>query len=153
MSLLSEEKFEITDDSILFESVTMYLRMFNKVNPDEKMDSMGYYREPTKNEEVYVFVSRPNTSKTRYILYVPKRYWDKKNYKGKYGYKTHGPYQMDYEFLNKNYTRVCRSKENSGLVPRGEWSWKYVNKSEKIGVTLNYIKEMSWMRDEKLVIG
>lgn len=152
MSLLGEEIFEITDDSILFETVVMYLRTFNKVNPDEKIYLDGYYREPSETEEVYVFVSKPNSAKIRHILYVPKRYWDKKNYKGKYGYKTHGPYQKDYEYLNTNYTRVCRS-EKSGLVPQDNWSWKYVKKSDKIGITLNYIKEMLWMQDEKLVIG
>ena len=144
-TLLDDCLMEVTDETRLFDAVTSYLRQFNKVYSSEELVMEGYYREPAKNEEVYVFVSKPNTSKSRRILYVPKRYWDKKKYNGKYGYKSHGPFQNDYDYLNKNYTRVCRSDGKSGLVPQGEWSWRYVKKSEKIGVTLNYIKEMSWV--------
>lgn len=144
-SLLDDCLMEVTDETLLFDSVVSYLKQFNKVYNSETLVSEGYYREPTKTEEVYIFISKPGSTKTRRILYVPKRYWDKKNYKGKYGYKSHGPYQSDYEYLNKNYTRVCRSNEKSGLVPQGNLSWRYVKKSDKIGVTLNYIKEMSWV--------
>lgn len=144
-SILSEDLLEVTDNTLEFDAVTSYLRQFNKVYDSETLVSEGYYREPSKYEEVYIFISKPGSTNTRRILYVPKRYWDKKNYKGKYGYKSHGPYQSDYEYLNKNYTRVCRSDGKSGLVPYGERSWRYVKKSDKIGVTLNYIKEMSWV--------
>lgn len=143
-SLLDEDLMTITDETIWFDAVVSYLKQFNKVLNSDSFVLEGYYREPSKNEEVYIFISKPGSSKTRKILYVPKRYWDKKNYKGRYGYKTHGPYQKDYDYLNANYTRVCRS-EKSGLIPQGEWSWRHVNKSDKIGVTLNYIKEMSWI--------
>ena len=143
-SILDEDLMTITDETIWFDAVVSYLKQFNKVLNSDSLVLEGYYREPSKNEEVYIFISKPGSSKIRKILYVPKRYWDKKNYKGKYGYRTHGPYQKDYDYLNANYTRVCRS-EKSGLVPQGEWSWRYVKKSDKIGVTLNYIKEMSWV--------
>lgn len=143
-SILDEDLMTITDETIWFDAVVSYLKQFNKVLNSDSLVLEGYYREPSKNEEVYIFISKPGSSKIRKILYVPKRYWDKKNYKGRYGYKTHGPYQKDYDYLNANYTRVCRSGK-SGLVPRGEWSWRYVKKSDKIGVTLNYIKEMSWV--------
>lgn len=143
-SLLDEDLMTITDETIWFDVVVSYLKQFNKVLNSDSLVLEGYYREPSKNEEVYIFISKPGSSKIRKILYVPKRYWDKRNYKGKYGYKTHGPYQKDYDYLNANYTRVCRSRK-SGLVPSGEWSWSCVKKSDKIGVTLNYIKEMSWV--------
>lgn len=143
-SILDDCLMEVTDETLLFDSVVSYLKQFNKVSCCDSLVLEGYYREPSKHEEVYIFISKPGTSKTRKILYVPKRYWDKKNYKGKYGYRTHGPYQKDYDYLNTNYTRVCRS-EKSGIIPQGEWSWRYVKKSDKIGVTLNYIKEMSWV--------
>ena len=115
-SILDDCLMEVTDETILFDSVVIYLKQFNKVSCYDSLVLEGYYREPSKHEEVYIFISKPGTTKIRKILYVPKRYWDKKNYKGKYGYRTHGPYQKDYDYLNANYTRVCRS-EKSGLVP------------------------------------
>ena len=147
MSILDEDIFKITDDTLIFDAVKFYLHQFNKVYSTDTLVWEGYYREPAKTEEVYIFVSRPkNHSNIRRILFVPERYWVKKNNKNKYGYKTHGQYQCDYDYLNKNYTRVCRSKE-SVIKNQDEWSWRYryAKKSDKIGVTLNYIKEMSWV--------
>lgn len=156
-SLLDEDLMNVTDETILFDSVVFYLKRFNKVSNGDSLVLEGYYREPASKEDVYIFISKPGpgspgSSKTRKILYVPKRYWEKKNYKGKYGYKTHGPYQKDYDYLNANYTRVCRSEKKPEItareiIPREGWSWeyRYAKKSDKIGVTLNYIKEMSWV--------